>query len=95
MPNFAVLDGLNVINTILADSKEIAENVTGKICIEYTDEPAEVGGTYENNVFIPKKPYPSWILTDKNLWAAPIPQPIKLDAVFIWDEPSLSWVEKV
>lgn len=51
MANFAVIEGENVINTIVADSKEIAERVTGKTCIKYTNEPAEIGGTYINGIF--------------------------------------------
>jgi hypothetical protein len=51
MAKFAVIEGNLVINTILADSKEIAEQVTNKTCIEITDEPAEVGGTYIDGVF--------------------------------------------
>ena len=53
MAKFAVIDGSLVINTILAESKEIAEQITGKTCIEFTTEPAEVGGTYSNGVFTP------------------------------------------
>ena len=53
MAKFAVIEGSLVTNTILAESKEIAEAVTNKTCIEYTDEPAEVGGTYSNGVFTP------------------------------------------
>jgi hypothetical protein len=49
--NFAVIDGTNVINTILAESKEIAEQITGKTCIEFTNELAETGGTYIDGVF--------------------------------------------
>ena len=51
MANFAVINGENVINTILAESKETAEQITGFTCIEYTTEPAEINGTYINGVF--------------------------------------------
>ena len=51
MANFAVTEGNNVVNTIIADSKEIAEQITGKTCIKYTNEPAEIGGTYINGIF--------------------------------------------
>jgi hypothetical protein len=57
MANFAVINGENVINTILAESKETAEQITGFTCIEYTTEPAETGGTYINGVFA-KAPFP-------------------------------------
>lgn len=53
MKNFAVIEDKSVINVIIADSKEIAEQATGKTCIEYTEEnPAGIGWTYENNNFI-------------------------------------------
>jgi hypothetical protein len=50
MANFAVLDGTNVVeNIIVAETQEIAEDVTKAICIEYTDEnPAEIGWIYDS-----------------------------------------------
>jgi hypothetical protein len=51
--NFAVISGNNVVNVIVADSKEIAEEVTNLLCIEYTDEnPAGIGWTYDGVNFI-------------------------------------------
>ena len=48
MANFAVLIDNVVSNIIVADSKEIAEEVTTRTCIEYTDEnPAGIGWTYD------------------------------------------------
>jgi hypothetical protein len=48
MANFAVLGGASVINVIVADSIEIAEELTGAICVEYTDaNPAGIGWTYD------------------------------------------------
>ena len=37
MANFAVLTGNFVTNVIVAETKEIAEQVTNATCIEYTD----------------------------------------------------------
>jgi hypothetical protein len=53
MGNFAVLDKDNKVeNTIVADSKEIAEEVTGLACVEYTDaNPAIIGLGYADGVF--------------------------------------------
>lgn len=96
MANFAVLDGENVVNTILADSKAIAEEVTGKTCIEFTTERAEAGGTYVGGVFIPRKPYASWVLNADNEWEAPVAYPEndpENPVSYIWDESTLSWVE--
>lgn len=95
MANFAVLDGENILNTIIADSKEIAEEVTGRICIEYTTEMAEPGGTYDGVDFIQRKPYPSWVLNSDKQWEAPIPSPENTEEFYhTWDEESLSWVKK-
>ena len=53
MANFAVINGNIVENIIVADTKEIAESVTGKLCVEYVNEnPAHIGfGWDETNGF--------------------------------------------
>ena len=52
MAKYAVLIDDVVSNIILADTKEIAEEVTGSICIEYTDEnPAGKGDTWDGTNF--------------------------------------------
>ena len=44
MANFAVINGDIVENIIVADTKEIAEEATGKTCVEYnTENPAIIG----------------------------------------------------
>jgi hypothetical protein len=91
MANFAVLDGQNILNTIFAESKAIAEEVTGKTCIEFTNEPAEPGGTYIDGIFFYKKPYPSWVLGLNNQWKAPVEMPID-DKSYVWDEDTVSWL---
>ena len=92
MANFAVLDGENIINTIVADSKAIAEEVTGKTCVEFTAiDYAQVGGTYVGGVFLSPKPYSSWVLNADNLWEAPVARPE--EGSYIWDEPTVSWIE--
>jgi hypothetical protein len=92
MAKFAVLDGENIINIIVADSKEIAEEITGKICIEYTTQIAEPGGFYDGVDFIEKKPFPSWILNSNKQWKAPVPYPDDGKQYF-WDEAIINWVE--
>lgn len=53
MLNFAVINNNIVENVIVADTKEIAELVTNKTCVEYTESnPAGIGWTYENGKFI-------------------------------------------
>jgi hypothetical protein len=54
MAKFAILENNIVINIIIADSKEIAEEATGLSAVEYTEEnPAKIGQTYNqtNNTF--------------------------------------------
>jgi len=52
MANFAVIENEKVTNTIVADSKAIAEEVTGKTCIEFTTEnPACIGLGYDGTTF--------------------------------------------
>ena len=52
MANYAVIkDGL-VTNVIVAESKEIAESVSGATCVEYTEEnPAGIGWSYDGTSF--------------------------------------------
>jgi hypothetical protein len=99
MKKFAVLEDNKIINIIIADSKENAENLTGKICIEFTDEPAEPNGTYENGRFLRAKPYPSWILDEEDNWQSPIPHPIQEDKEnpkhYNWNEETTSWIEVI
>ena len=96
MPNFAVLNEENVLNIIVANSKTIAEEVTGKVCVEFTIEPAEPGGTYVDGVFIQRKPYASWILNANNQWEAPVVYPefdLENPKYYTWNEETISWIE--
>jgi hypothetical protein len=53
---------------------------------------AGVGYTYDpvNDVFIPPKPFPSWILNDDWFWEAPIERP---GNNYLWNEENVEWVE--
>jgi hypothetical protein len=56
---------------------------------------AGIGYTYdrERDAFIPPQPYASWLLDEETcLWNAPTPMPND-GKLYIWDEPTLSWVE--
>jgi hypothetical protein len=54
MKNFAVIKNVVVDNVIVAETKEIAELVTGLTCVEYTEEnPAGIGWTYDGTSFTP------------------------------------------
>lgn len=52
MPNFAVIQDNKVLNIIVAESKEIAEEVTGILCVEsLAENPAVIGLGYVDGVF--------------------------------------------
>lgn len=49
---FAVLTNDIVSNVIIAETKEIAEAITGTTCVEYTDEnPVLIGWSYDGTNF--------------------------------------------
>lgn len=55
MATFAVIKDELVVNNILADTKQIAEEVTGLLCIENNNGAGNVGDTWDGSSFI--KPY--------------------------------------
>jgi len=57
---------------------------------------AGIGYTYDEDrdVFIPKKPYNSWILNEQTCnWESPIPYPsdASIDKIYSWNEQNLNW----
>ena len=55
---------------------------------------AGIGHFYDEtkDVFIPPKPYPSWVLNENYYqWEAPIAMPTD-DERYVWDEANTSWV---
>ena len=64
MADFAVIKDGKVINTIVADSKAIAEEVTGETCVAYTTEnPACIGLGYDGTTF--EQPAPVKVPTEE------------------------------
>ena len=56
MPNFAVLNEVNgVLNVIVADTLEIAEDVTGTTCIP-CENTSVIGATWNGTEFILPEP---------------------------------------
>jgi hypothetical protein len=93
MYSYAIVENGTVINTIIADSKEIAESVTGKECVEYTDEnPMGIGWTWSDshNKYIEPSPFLSWTYNGQ-YWEPPIPIPVEEGKYFFWNESTLSW----
>ena len=96
MANFAAIENGIVLNTIVAESKAIAEEVTGATCVEFTTESAEIGGTYVNKKFIKRQPFPSWVRVGESDWKAPVDAPAfdsEHPKYYSWDEDTTSWVE--
>jgi hypothetical protein len=52
MSQFAVIENNKVVNIIIADSKSVAEEITGLLCVEYSDyNPAYLGLGFNDGVF--------------------------------------------
>jgi len=94
--NIAIIENGIVVNTIVCESVELAESITGLTAVEYTDEnPAGIDWTYNSitNKFTPPQPFPSWIYNEEiKQWEAPMPYPID-DNFYDWDETTTSWVQ--
>jgi hypothetical protein len=57
MATYAVIENDIVINVIVADTVEIAEEVTGKTCVEYNDNNlAGIGWAYDGEKFVAPEP---------------------------------------
>lgn len=55
---------------------------------------AGIGFRYDEDldVFIPPKPYSSWILNNETYdWEAPTPYPGDIDSRYMWDEEEQDW----
>lgn len=93
MSQFAVMNDNNVVNIIVAESKEVAENITNSACIEYFDDkPAFIGGTWDGADFIKPQPFASWVLDANKEWQAPVQQPADFNEVsYLWNEATLTW----
>ena len=54
MKTFAVMSGNSVINIIVADTKEVAEEATNATCIEFNEiNSASIGWQHDGEKFIP------------------------------------------
>lgn len=89
MPNFAIYESNEIINVIVAESKETAELATGLNAIPATNG-LWIGWTLEEEGWRSPKPYPSWSW-DGEMWVAPIPRP--LNGIWEWNEEFQEWEE--
>jgi len=94
MATYAVIENGTVINVIVADSKETAEQVSGLECVEYTEEdPLMTGATWneEWSKYVNLCGFPSHVYNG-TAWVPPIPVPQEEGKRFEWNEETLSWV---
>lgn len=94
--NFAQIQNSIVVNIVVADYDWVNTHDDELVLIE--NQNVEIGSLYENGIFIPPQPYPSWT-RDGNSWQAPVPLPsdsynstTQTGVVYSWDETSLSWL---
>lgn len=68
-----------------------ADLTVAGVVATYTAEQYQALKTAEHQA---RKPYPSWIGNEETMtWDAPTPYP-QDNKQYLWDEPSVSWVEK-
>ena len=90
MPNYAMHDGKRVVNVIVADTAEIAEDVTGLTAVETSGVPW-IDWTLHGDEWRPPSPFPSW-LWNGDAWEAPVPMPTE-PGKWEWDETAQVWVD--
>lgn len=94
--NYAQIKNGIVVNIVVADSSWV--DLQPDEFVEIDTQNVEINSSYNNGVFTPPRPYPSW-LEDGNGWRAPSPLPSDtydyttgVGTIYYWDEESLSWL---
>jgi len=94
--NIAIIENGIVKNTIVCESVELAESITGLTAVEYTDEnTAGIDWTYNSTTeeFRSPQPYASWIYNEEiRQWEAPVAYPND-EGIYNWNELTTSWVQ--
>jgi len=95
MPNYAIIQDNRVINVIVAESKEFAEELTNATAVEVIDGVATgIDWVWDGVKFIRPyvlpQPCPSWTLDETNTWQPPIPMPTDREG-YLWNTQTLSW----
>jgi hypothetical protein len=102
MPEYALITAQGKIKTIISADKEYIDSLYYGDCFvllpnkkQDTYSP-EVGDIYDHKIgeFTQPKPYESWIKSGST-WIPPKAYPTENpdNLLFVWDEPSMSWVE--
>lgn len=97
MSNYAIIENGLVSNVVVSDNEEVIRFLfpaAEQIILETTSTGAAyVNGQFLNGVFIPPKPFDSWIFSEESLqWVPPIARP-QDEKIYSWNESGLNWVE--
>lgn len=105
MANFARIDDTNIVTQVIVIDDQYEDNgqsyINNTLGLHGTWIQTSYNGNYcgkgywydeENGIFVPPKPYGSWILNENNQWQAPKDYPDDGNT-YQWDEPSESWIE--
>lgn len=87
MPNYAIHDGGKVINVIVAESAQIAEEATGLQAIETEGSPW-IDWIIIDGQWAPPQPFSLWTWNGLE-WEAPTPQP---GPAYYWDDETQNWI---
>lgn len=92
MDNYAVYDSERnvVVNVVVAESAEIAEEICGAAIFPTTGIPW-IGWWRSDDTWCPPSPFDSWVW-DGNEWVAPVQKPDD-GQNYYWDEDSQSWIK--
>lgn len=85
MPRYAIHNGEEVINVIVAEDLATAQSVTGYEAFE--SDVAGIGWRLENGEWRSEQPYPSWVWTELG-WVSPVPPP---PGAYQWNEEAQEW----
>jgi hypothetical protein len=90
MTKYAIVENSIVTNLVVAESKEIAEELTGKPCIESDNPQIIVGSILVDGVL---KPYASWVLNGDDRWVPPMPEPdlVGTGKYAVWNEENINY----
>jgi len=96
--NYAVINNNKVVDVIVAETKEIAESLTGKTCIGYElkdHTSPQPGWNYVDGEFFPQSPHKSLTKFNKVLWIwePGVDRPSD-NKIYTWDLDTEQWIEK-
>jgi hypothetical protein len=94
MMKYVRIESNVVTNIEVADEEWVAAQPDPSLYVPYNDEnPAMIGGGYENGIFYAVQPWPSWELNRETYkWEPPVPFPAEPGEYF-WNEESLTWIK--